>query len=234
VALKNQGKIDQAIEQWQRVLSLEPDYENAHYNLGLTMAQQAEYDEAIEHFNKALEIKPDWPEAHYNLGCVYYRQDKLQLTIEEFTEALRLRPGYIKAGVDLAHTLLKLGQVRSAIDCYYKMLQAEPDQPELLKRLAWILATTYKAEFRNGQEAISLAQRACEITDYQDPSMLDTLAAAYAAAARFPQAAATAEKAMVLALCSNERQLYERIQGRLGFYKAGQPYIEPLPEAFSE
>ena len=234
VALKNQGKIDQAVEQWQRALSLEPDYENAHYNLGLTMAQRGKYDEAIEHFNKALEVKPNWPEARYNLGCIYYRQDRLQLTIEEFTEALRLRPGYIKAGVDLAHTLLKLGRVQSAIDCYYKMLQAEPDQPELLKRLAWILATTDKVEFRNGQEAISLAQRACEITDYQDPSMLDTLAAAYAAAARFPEAEVTAEKAMVLALCSNERQLYERIQSRLGFYEAGQPYIESLPEVFSE
>jgi Tfp pilus assembly protein PilF len=211
-----------------------PDYANAHYNLALVMAQQEKYDDAIEHFDKALKIKPDWPEVHYNLGCIYYRQGRLKLTIKEFTDALQLRPGYTKAGIDLAHTLLELGQIQSAIDCYYKMLQIEPNQPELLKQLAWILATCQRPTFRNGKEAIRFAERACKLTDYKDPGMLDTLAAAYAAAGRFSDATATAENALVQALCSKEDQLTEQIRSHLFLYKKGQPYIEPLPKSSAD
>ena len=70
---------------------------------------------------------------------------------------------------------------------------------EALNNLAWVLATSPKAELRNGAEAVRLAERACELTHYGEPLFIGTLAAAYAEAGRFPEAVTTAEKAEQLA-----------------------------------
>ena len=56
--------------------------------------------------------------------------------------------------------------------------------------------------------------------------MLDTLAAAYAAAGKFSEAIETAEKAVRLAEQTGRKDLVGEIQGRLQLYKAGQSYQE--------
>jgi spermidine synthase len=53
---------------------------------------------------------------------------------------------------------------------------------------------------------------------------LDTLAAAYAAAGRFAEAVAAAERAVPLAESGGQAELARRIQSRLELYRAGRPY----------
>ena len=42
-----------------KALEIQPDYAEAHNNLGLALAAAEQFDEAIAHYRKALEIKPD-------------------------------------------------------------------------------------------------------------------------------------------------------------------------------
>ena len=56
--------------------------------------------------------------------------------------------------------------------------------------------------------------------------LLDTLAVAYAAADRFDEAKATAEKALNIAKSSGKEDLAGKIQKRIKLYEAGQPYRE--------
>ena len=56
--------------------------------------------------------------------------------------------------------------------------------------------------------------------------LLDTLAAAYAAAGKFPQAVNTAEAALRLAESSNQSEKADDIKNRISFYKESKPYIE--------
>ena len=67
------------------------------------------------------------------------------------------------------------------------------------ERSAWMLATNPNASVRNGAEAVELAQRAVELSGGREPAILDTLAAAYAEAGRFPEAVKTAQRAAALA-----------------------------------
>ena len=53
-----------------------------------------------------------------------------------------------------------------------------PDDADTFNQLAWLWATAPDAEFRNGERAKECAVRACELTDWQAPGPLDTLAAA--------------------------------------------------------
>jgi hypothetical protein len=55
---------------------------------------------------------------------------------------------------------------------------------------------------------------------------VDTLAAAYAAAGRFPDAVKTTERAIDLAESANQQQLADEIKKRLELYKTGQPYCD--------
>ena len=64
------------------------------------------------------------------------------------------------------------------------------------------------------------------MTDYNDPELLDTLAAAYASAGDFSKAIETAEKAIKLAEAAGRKDYSREIQARLQLYKAGKPYRE--------
>ncbi|MCK4752053.1 MAG: tetratricopeptide repeat protein [Planctomycetes bacterium] len=226
VALKKQDKIDEAIEKWKKALQIKPDYPGANYNIGLAMAQRGQYDAAVRYFNDALTVKPDWPEVLYNLGGIYIRQGKLELAAEQCAEALRLKPDYLKANVALANILVQLGRIQPALNNYYKILQRDPDSIDVLNSIAWILAATGDAKLRNPAEAIKFAQKVCELTNYEDPSLLDTLAVAYASAGRFAEAIETSEKALVLTRFSKQKGLSGEIQNRMKLYKNNQSFVE--------
>ena len=68
VVLNDQGKIDEAIEAYQKCISLFPNYPDTYINMGLGLKSQGKVEKAIEAFITALSIKPDHPEAYFNIG----------------------------------------------------------------------------------------------------------------------------------------------------------------------
>ena len=105
-----------------------------------------------------------------------------------------------------------------------------PDDPSSYNNLAWIRATHPDPGLRDGAEAVELAERACELRGEKEVNLLDTLAAAYAEAGRFPEAVATLEEAISLAasrgLAEQAQELGKRLQG----YRAGRPYRDTQME----
>ena len=113
-----------------------------------------------------------------------------------------------------------------AISRYLETLRLKPDHVMALYKLAWIRAAHPQAEFRNGPEAVRLAERACELTRYQAPAPLETLAAAYAEAGRFDDALAIAERARQLVLVAAQPELTERPMKMLKLFGERKPYRE--------
>ena len=72
--LKEQGKLEEAIEAYNKALSIKPDYADAYYNLGIALQDQSKLEEAIEAYKKALSIKPDYADAYYNMGIALQRK----------------------------------------------------------------------------------------------------------------------------------------------------------------
>ena len=226
MALEKQGKVDQAIGEWQKVLQLAPNHADAHFNIGLAMAWQKKYDLAIEHFTEALQARPDWAQAYYYLGLAYARQDKFEQAIQNYKQALGIEPNFVDAHIDLGSALTRVGNLDEAIKHYTEALRLKDDRIDVINNLAWILATAEDQKVRNPAEAVKLAERGCELTKYEQPDLLDTLAVAYAAAGRFSEAIETSEKAISLAKETGRDELVDEIQNRLKLYKAGQPYIK--------
>ena len=82
---------------------------------------------------------------------------------------------------------------------------------------------TYTERFPRSRE---LAERACALTGYQMPVLVGTLGAAYAAAGRFSEAMAVAEKARALAEAAGQRDVADRNRQLLELYRSGRPCLE--------
>ena len=69
-----------------------------------------------------------------------------------------------------------------------------------------------------------LAERACQLTQNKEASLVGILAAAYAEAGRLNDAVVTAQKAYALALAQGQKDVATRTEQLLKLYKSGQPY----------
>jgi hypothetical protein len=117
-------------------------------------------------------------------------------------------------------------QIGQAVARYEATLRLKPDHVMALCNLGWIKAAYPQAEFRDGPEAVRLAQRACELTRYQAPVPLETLAAAYAEAGHFNEALATAKQARQLALAAGQPELVDRPARMIKLFTERQPCRE--------
>ena len=223
-ALLQQGKVDEAMEHVQRALQINPDSANAHDILGNAFLQKGNVDGAILEYQAALRLNPRYAEACYNLGNARLRQGKLDEAIAQYQKALEINPDFAEAHNNLGTALLHQGNAAEAIAQYQRALQIRPDKVGVQNNLAWQLATCPQASLRNGNQAVALAERANQLTGYANPVVLDTLAAAYAEAGRFPEAVKTAQQALHLAEAQSNTTLAGSIQPQLQLYQAGQPF----------
>ncbi len=227
VALAAQGRFDEAIGNFRQAIQIKPDNSEARNNLGIAFANTGRFEEAIGNFRQAIQIKPDNSDARNNLGGALLHQGQLDEAIENFRQAIQIRPNFAEALDNLGVALAARGRLEEAIGNYRQAIQIKPNFSEALNNLAWVLAASPDDELRNGAEAVRLAEHACELTHDGEPSYFGTLAAAYAEAGRFPEAVATAEKAVQLATDAGAKKLAGENRQRLELYRAGKPYHEP-------
>ena len=51
-------------------VAIDPEYANAHYNLGVLLDHKEDYDGAEPHYRRAIAIDPEHAEAHCNLDIL--------------------------------------------------------------------------------------------------------------------------------------------------------------------
>jgi Flp pilus assembly protein TadD len=226
-ALLQNGRREEAIAQYQAALQIKPDDAKARNNLANALLQQGKAEEAIAQYQITLQIDPGYAEGHYNLGNVFSQQGRLDDAITHFQKALQINPGDGKAENNLGIALVKKGKVAEAISHYRQALQLAPADAGALNNLAWLLATRPEASLRDGNKALELAWRANELTGGNNPTILHTLAAAFAEAGRFPEAVETAQRALNLAGAQSNTKLAGALQLELKLYQAGSPFHVP-------
>ncbi len=221
--LSKRRRYEEAIGQFSEMLKSSPDNVPALVQIGIARALQGRTEEAVRALSEALRIDPADAGAHNSLGNVLAQQGKHEAAVQQFEEAVRLKPDHAGAHNNLAISCKKLGRMDEAIVQYREAIRLEPDSLQALNNLAWMLAAYPKAQFRNGPEAVKLATQACELTKYQNPIPLATLAAAYAETGRFQEAISFAERAQEAAKGA-QGVLANRLSAMLEAFRAGRPY----------
>ena len=229
ILLANQGHIEEAMEHSQKAIQINPNDSEALNNLGTALAATGRFDEAIENYYRAIQIKPDFFKALNNLGLALVAQGRFDEAIENFHIAIQINPNHPKTFLNLGTALAQSGRTKEAAAQFREALKLDPELAVAMNNLAWILATSAEGELRDGAEAVRLAERACELTHYDEPLFIGTLATAYAEAGRFPEAVAAAEKAEVLATTAGATAVAAKTRQLLELYRTGKPYHEPAP-----
>lgn len=85
-------KVDYLIGLYQRAVTAEPGYMDAHYNLGDLYARVGRFPEAVEAYKRALEIDPKFKDAHCGLGDVYVEVGDQRQALFAYEQALRFHP----------------------------------------------------------------------------------------------------------------------------------------------
>jgi len=83
-------KIDLAIKQFQKTLSIDARFVKAIYHLGIIYAEQHNYPKSIEYFKMLIEIEHDNLNAHYNIACLYAKQNYETKAVEWLKKAINL------------------------------------------------------------------------------------------------------------------------------------------------
>ncbi len=133
------GRLEEALEQFEAALEINPEYAEAHLNRAIVLNDLERFDEAREAFFMAAEADGKWgghlPSeigtrialAHARLGDLYVDAGQPERAVQEFEEALRLRPTFLDIRGRLAEALLEAGEVPRARGELEEILGANPE-----------------------------------------------------------------------------------------------------------
>jgi tetratricopeptide (TPR) repeat protein len=219
----DQGDLQGAFNDFNLAIQKDPDNQKSYNRRGLAWLNIKEYKKAIADFSKAIQLSPSYAWAYNNRGLAYYYSGQFKLSMEEFDKALAIRP-LPAAFLNRANSKRKLKQFDQAIEDYQNALRLNANYAEALNNLAWLLATCPTERYRNGPEAIVLAQKAVAI----DPQAryLNTLAAAYAESADFSRAIFTQKDAIDKLKQEGRPEELPRYYDNLQVFESGRAWRE--------
>ncbi|UCE99319.1 MAG: tetratricopeptide repeat protein [Planctomycetota bacterium] len=139
-ALRAQGKLDEAIEQYHEALRIKPDYAITHYNLGNALLAQGKVDEAIDEYHQTIQFDENYTPAFTNLGGALATKGNLDEAIDCFRKAVDLEPNEARTHYNLGYVLELKGSLDEAIKQYRLTLQINSVHTKARDRLEATLA----------------------------------------------------------------------------------------------
>jgi serine/threonine-protein kinase len=114
VILRSLGRFDEAIEEAQKALQLDPLSPIINATVGQSFYFARRYDEAIKLYRRMLAVESNYRWTPYLMACAYREKGWYDEAIIEFEEALKLMPGEPVVNSDLAYTYAISGREEDA------------------------------------------------------------------------------------------------------------------------
>jgi tetratricopeptide (TPR) repeat protein len=215
------GEYDRAIACFTAWIREHPQHGTAYYNRGNAYSRKKAVAEAIADYSEAIHLDPKNPLPYNNRGNAYRARREYDKAIEDYSEAIHLNPGDALAHNNRGCAHGNKKEYDNAIEDFEKAIRLNPFYAAPHNNLAWLLATCSKDSVRDGKRALELATKACELTNWEDPPMLDTLAAANAETSNFEEAVKWVKKALDL---DDDTDKAEEHRRQLRLYRDKKPY----------
>ncbi|HSY01156.1 MAG TPA: tetratricopeptide repeat protein [Acidobacteriaceae bacterium] len=250
VQLSDKRQYDAAIPAWQKAVSLDPDDPRAHNNLGIALAGSGKVTDAVAEYKKSLALNGNSSQTENNLGSALAQQGQMDEARQHFEDALRINPDNASAEVNLGNALsAEGGHADEAIALLKNGVEKQPNLPDGQNGLGVALAHAGDLEEATAhlQKAVDLAPQdagyrynlgrvlaarsmfaealpqfseAARITNLQDPTILQMLAAMQSETGRYADAVATAQTALNLARQQQNQALAASLETNLARYQA--------------
>jgi tetratricopeptide (TPR) repeat protein len=228
-----EGNDAQAKLDVEKALKLSPDLPQAIILRSMMAAQKEKYAEAIADMQLLLQTDPTNAEYRLQLANYLVGDKRPRKAIEILTSVIE-GIGDKPAGDDKSiksdalrsrgDALLSVGKHAEAITDYEEALKLDPEDTGVLNNLAWVLATSPEDKLRNAERSIELGTKACELTKYERPHILSTLASGYAEKGDWETAIKWSTKAVELG--AKEEEVSDQLKKELESYKEKKPWRE--------
>ena len=137
------GDFDGAIKEFQHALKIQPDFAEAHYNLGLALLANSgvvpAWKDALAQFEAAAASRPDYAEARRMAGVAYLESGDTSKATAELKAALSMDPASAEVHFELGRALSAAGNSSDAYSEYLAALKLKSPYPEADNALATIL-----------------------------------------------------------------------------------------------
>jgi tetratricopeptide (TPR) repeat protein len=229
----SQGNDDLAKADVEKLLKQAPDLPQGILLRSMIAAGKKRWGDAIMDMQVLLQTDPANPEYRIRLAGYYVGDSRPRKAIELLTQVLdglrdESNPDQRESKADALRArgdaLLSVGNHADAIKDYDEALKIDPNDTGVLNNLAWVLATSPDDPVRNAERSIELGLKACELTKYERPHILSTLAAGYAEKGDWETAKKWSAKAVELGAKDDtvDQQLKKELEG----YKEQKPWRE--------
>jgi Tfp pilus assembly protein PilF/tRNA A-37 threonylcarbamoyl transferase component Bud32 len=149
-ALKQKGKVVEAVGYYRAALALRPGTPAVLNNLGEALQTQGKLGEAKTAYRRALALDPKYAQAHSNLGNALKAQGRLVEAVRAYRQAIALDRTYAKAYYNLGAALTVQGDLAGAIASYRQAIRLQKDYPKAYTNLGIAL-------FKRGDVAGAIA-----------------------------------------------------------------------------
>lgn len=131
-AAMRDGNLDEAAEKFESVVKRQPQFAEAHFNLGLTREQQGNYDDAIASLQKALALKPHLHGANLFLGIAEFRLNHLDKAHASVAKETAAYPNDAEAWMWLGVVCLAQDRPDDAANALDRAAKLKPDDQDIL------------------------------------------------------------------------------------------------------
>jgi tetratricopeptide (TPR) repeat protein len=221
VAYHHLGNFKLAIDDYSEAIRLDPKHATLYYAQGDAEARRGNFDKAILDITEGIQLDPNNAVAYSLRGETRVRKGDFDKAIQDFSTSIQMNPKQGNVFYKRACVYQLTKEYEKALADFTEAVRLVPDQAPFQKRLADILARCPNKNCRDSNKAVAIATKACELTNYQCASYLDTLASAYAENRDFPQAIKWQKKALELGL--NGKENVANARSRLKLYENGMP-----------
>lgn len=187
------GQYEPAIAQFEQVLRLDAEDQDAYNNLAGVYFSQERYQEAEAYYRQAIAIAPQTALFHLNLGVVYERLGDPERAVAAYQEAVALDPHLAAAYYNLGLLHSSSGRWVEAIFYLERILDIEPDSAVAHNSLGLIYL-----DLELFSQALFEFEQAMQL-DPASPEILNNLGLAYLHAEQFDRAIQPLERALQIA-----------------------------------
>lgn len=213
-----QGRSDLAIADFDQAIALNPKFGAAFNCRGNEYFRLGDYERAIADYNEAVFLDPNPGIVYCNRAGAWLKSGEVEIALDDYREAIERNPSHAPAYFGRANVWVVQAKYSHALADYRYAIRLDPQFAAAYDNLAWVLASAPLSEHRNGKQAVEMATKACELTDWTQADFIATLAAAYAETGNFADAIHWQKRAIELA---PDRK---PLQARLVTYLARRPY----------
>ena len=118
---------DKAVNAAKKLIDLDPNNHESHYNMGAMLVKQKKYTESINSFKKSIELKPDFMYAYANMGYSYSQMKKYSNAVDAFKKLVELAPDDSNGWFNLGINYMQQKKWSSAVEPLRKTIELRPD-----------------------------------------------------------------------------------------------------------